>query len=192
MGASRRLCGERSRAQAAAAACADARCGPHVPDEPGRVVRGLTHSFSQFATQRHEMTAGGVWRVRMAHPSFLSEVSDENGVSPDRLSAALHITKSELAIASGLSRDAVAKAARRNSAATQLRLLEISEIIDWVIPHWRAGNALSLCVTARSRAAVRRCYCGGTGAPRARRKVGAYLGRIAAGGLADFGARSGI
>ena len=52
----------------------------------------------------------------MAHTPFLSVVSDANGVSVDRLSATLHITKSELAIASGLSRDDVAKAAVRNSA----------------------------------------------------------------------------
>lgn len=119
----------------------------------------------------------------MAHPSFLSEVSDENGVSPDRLSAALHITKSELAIASGLSRDAVAKAARRNSAATQLRLLEISEIIDWVIP-W-AGNALSAYAWCRSQplpsfgdATAEELVRQGQG-----EKVGAYLGRIDAGGF---------
>ena len=31
----------------------------------------------------------------MAHAAFLSEVSDANGVSVERLSAALHITKSE-------------------------------------------------------------------------------------------------
>ena len=37
----------------------------------------------------------------MASAAFLSEVTGEKGVSPDRLSAALHITKSELALAAG-------------------------------------------------------------------------------------------
>ena len=120
----------------------------------------------------------------MAHPSFLSEVSDENGVSPDRLSAALHITKSELAIVSGLSRDAVTKAARRNSTAAQSRLLEISAIIDRVIPWsgsvrtayaWYRSQPLPSFGDATAEELVRQ----GQG-----ERVRAYFGRIAAGGFA--------
>ena len=69
----------------------------------------------------------------------LSKVTDKDGVSPDRLSAALRITKSELAAAAGLSRDAVSKSSRFGSLSTQTRLREMSEIINRVIP-W-AGNA---------------------------------------------------
>ena len=68
------------------------------------------------------------------------EITSEIGVSPDRLSAALRITKSELAFVAGLSRDAVSKSARSNSRVTQSRLREMSEIINHVIP-W-AGSAL--------------------------------------------------
>ena len=84
----------------------------------------------------------------MASAAFLSEVTGEKGVSPDRLSAALHITKSELALAAGLSRDAVSKAARSNSVVTQARLREVSEIINRVIP-W-AGSELAAYAWYRS------------------------------------------
>lgn len=70
-----------------------------------------------------------------------AQVCGGKGVSADRLAAALHITKSELALAAGLSRNAVSKAARSSSKATQLRLRELSEIINRVIP-W-AGSELA-------------------------------------------------
>lgn len=77
----------------------------------------------------------------MASAAFLTQVCGGKGVSADRLAAALHITKSELVLAAGLSRDAVSKAARSSSKATQLRLREMSEIINRVIP-W-AGSELA-------------------------------------------------
>ncbi|WP_022674506.1 MULTISPECIES: antitoxin Xre/MbcA/ParS toxin-binding domain-containing protein [Alphaproteobacteria] len=120
----------------------------------------------------------------MASAAFLSEVTGEKGVSPDRLSAALHITKSELALAAGLSRDAVSKAARSNSVVTQARLREVSEIINRVIP-W-AGSELAAYAWYRSQplpsfgdATAEELVRQGLG-----EKVRAYLGRIAAGGFA--------
>lgn len=120
----------------------------------------------------------------MASAAFLSEVTGEKGVSPDRLSAALHITKSELALAAGLSRDAVSKAARSNSVVTQARLREMSEIINRVIP-W-AGSELAAYAWYRSQplpsfgdATAEELVRQGLG-----EKVRAYLGRIAAGGFA--------
>lgn len=120
----------------------------------------------------------------MAIPAFLSEVAGDKGVSPDRLSAALHITKSELALAAGLSRDAVSKAARSQSVVTQARLREVSEIINRVIP-W-AGSELAAYAWYRSQplpsfgdATAEELVRQGLG-----EKVRAYLGRIAAGGFA--------
>lgn len=121
---------------------------------------------------------------QMASAAFLSEVSGDKGVSVDRLSAALHITKSELALAAGLSRDAVSKAARSNSIATQSRLREMSEIINRVIP-W-TGSELAAYAWYRSQplpsfgdATAEELVRQGQG-----EKVRTYLGRIAAGGFA--------
>jgi len=120
----------------------------------------------------------------MASAAFLNEVTGEKGVSPDRLSAALHITKSELALAAGLSRDAVSKAARTGSVVTQARLREVSEIINRVIP-W-AGSEMAAYAWYRSQplpsfgdATAEELVRQGLG-----EKVRAYLGRIAAGGFA--------
>lgn len=120
----------------------------------------------------------------MASAAFLSEVTGEKGVSPDRLSAALHITKSELALAAGLSRDAVSKAARSQSVVTQARLREVSEIINRVIP-W-AGSELAAYAWYRSQPLP--SFGDATAEELVRQdlgeKVRAYLGRIAAGGFA--------
>ena len=57
--------------------------------------------------------------------SFLGEVIDQQGlIEPDQLAGALRVTKSELAVASGLSRDAVSKTLRLRAPATQARLRE--------------------------------------------------------------------
>lgn len=120
----------------------------------------------------------------MASAAFLNEVISSAGVSVDKLSAALHITKSELAIAAGLSRDAVSKAARSHSVTTQSRLREMSEIINRVIP-W-AGSELAAYAWYRSQplpsfgdATAEELVRQGQG-----ERVRAYLGRIAAGGFA--------
>ena len=73
-----------------------------------------------------------------AHPSqvsFISEViGPEGGIEPALLILQLRITKTELAAASGLSRDAVFKHARVNARATQTRLRDVAEIIARVMP----------------------------------------------------------
>jgi hypothetical protein len=76
----------------------------------------------------------------MGHPmaamsNFLSETASESGfVAADRLSALLHITRAELAVAAGLSRDAVAKTARSRTPSTQSRLRDVIEILNRVQP----------------------------------------------------------
>jgi hypothetical protein len=72
--------------------------------------------------------------------AFLADVIGADGlVAPDGLSGELRITKGELAIAAGLSRDAVSKTARLKARATQARLRDVAEIINRVLP-W-AGSA---------------------------------------------------
>jgi uncharacterized protein (DUF2384 family) len=68
-----------------------------------------------------------------AQPAFLESVIDADGqVVTDRLAGVLHISKAELAAATGLSRDAVSKRARAASRATQTRLRDTTEIINRV------------------------------------------------------------
>ncbi len=72
--------------------------------------------------------------------AFLADVIGVDGlVAPDGLSGELRITKSELALAAGLSRDAVSKTARLKTRPTQARLRDVAEIINRVLP-W-AGSA---------------------------------------------------
>jgi transcriptional regulator with XRE-family HTH domain len=69
----------------------------------------------------------------MSDTGFLAATAGDAGqVAADRLSALLHITRAELAVALGLSRDAVAKAARARSPATQARLRDMVEILNRV------------------------------------------------------------
>jgi hypothetical protein len=71
----------------------------------------------------------------LVEPGFLDTVISRDGfVEPNRLSGALRITKSELAVASGLSRDAVSKTRRLQAPATQARLREVAEIINRILP----------------------------------------------------------
>ena len=71
----------------------------------------------------------------IAEPTFLDQVLSREGlVEPDRLSAALRITRGELAASSGLSRDAVSKTRRLQAPATQTRLREVAEIVNRVLP----------------------------------------------------------
>lgn len=64
---------------------------------------------------------------------LLSEVITEQGlITTDRLAEVLHITKTELAKATGLSRDAVSKRDRRDARQTQTRLRDTVEIINRV------------------------------------------------------------
>lgn len=69
----------------------------------------------------------------MSDTAFLEETSGVGGlVAVDRLSGVLHITRAELAVAVGLSRDAVAKSARARRPATQARLRDMVEILNRV------------------------------------------------------------
>jgi uncharacterized protein (DUF2384 family) len=61
-------------------------------------------------------------------------------VETDELAKSLHITKGELALATGLSRDAVSKRARATSPKTQQRLRDTIEIINRAVP-WTGSTA---------------------------------------------------
>ncbi len=72
-------------------------------------------------------------RHDMASQSFLADViTAEGNVAADRLAAKLHVTKTELASAFGLSRDAVSKSARLKGKSTQTRMRKVVEIINRV------------------------------------------------------------
>jgi hypothetical protein len=81
--------------------------------------------------------------------AFLADMVGQSGmVSPEKFSGRLKITKTELALALGLSRDSVSKQGRVTSAATQRRLRDVVEIINRVIP-W-AGSELAAFAWYRS------------------------------------------
>lgn len=61
-------------------------------------------------------------------------------VETDRLVEQLHVTKGELARATGLSRDALSKRARSTSPKTQQRLRDTVDIINRAIP-WTGSTA---------------------------------------------------
>jgi predicted transcriptional regulator len=82
-------------------------------------------------------------------------------VETSRLSKRLKVTKTELALAAGLSRPAVSKTARLASQATQGRLRDMVEIVNRVL-----RTAEDLVKEGRAEA------------------VKAYLSRIAVGGYA--------
>jgi hypothetical protein len=72
---------------------------------------------------------------------FLAEVLGTQGfIEPGRFGDVLHVTKSQLALAVGLSRDAVSKTTRLEAPATQARLRSVAEIINRVLP-W-CGNSV--------------------------------------------------
>lgn len=65
--------------------------------------------------------------------SLLDRTAGAGGmVAADRLSDLLHVTRAELASASGLSRDAISKSARASAPATQSRLRDVVEILNRV------------------------------------------------------------
>jgi Protein of unknown function (DUF2384) len=64
---------------------------------------------------------------------FLLEVFEEDGtIQPDRLSERLRINKTQLAVAVGLSKDAVTKHNRLHAPRTQARLRDVIEILNRV------------------------------------------------------------
>ncbi|MCR4377678.1 MAG: MbcA/ParS/Xre antitoxin family protein [Rhodospirillales bacterium] len=71
----------------------------------------------------------------MMQPDLLQTIIDRTGrVQVDRMAEIFHITKAELANATGLSRDAVSKTARLDTRATQSRLLDTVQIVNRVLP----------------------------------------------------------
>jgi len=76
-----------------------------------------------------------VRQMTEAANGFLGGVIDPRGyIEPTRFSDLLRVSKTELAAAAGLSRDAVSKTARTASPATQSRLREVAQIINRVLP----------------------------------------------------------
>jgi hypothetical protein len=74
-----------------------------------------------------------IYEALMSDTAFLETTAGDGGlIAADRLSGILHITRGELAIALGLSRDAVAKAARARTPATQARLRDMVEVLNRV------------------------------------------------------------
>ena len=70
----------------------------------------------------------------MLDAPLLAAAYDGAAIAPDRLSAALQITRGELASSLGLSRDAVSKTVRLARPAVQTRLREMVEILNRVRP----------------------------------------------------------
>ena len=95
---------------------------------PGRLV-----SLASSHTLPHDMTTVKASdEATMPDISFLADTSTDGLIAADRLSHLLHITRAELSMALGLSRDAVSKATRVGSPATQARLRDMVEIINRV------------------------------------------------------------
>lgn len=75
----------------------------------------------------------------MATNDFLHQViSDEGFIAANTLAKVLHITQSDLAEVTGLSRNSVSKSARCKSRSTQIRLRDTVEIINRVA-EWSGG-----------------------------------------------------
>jgi Protein of unknown function (DUF2384) len=71
----------------------------------------------------------------MAEKEFLAEIVGPLGyVEAERLTRTLRITRLELALAAGLSRDAVSKTTRMRAHATQARLRDVAEIVNRALP----------------------------------------------------------
>ena len=67
----------------------------------------------------------------MAAGDFLADVLGQDGrVRTDLFSSRLRITKLQLAMAAGLSKDAVSKSARAGAPATQSRLRDVAEVLN--------------------------------------------------------------
>ena len=123
--------------------------------------------------------------MTLPHRSFLGDVLDLDGrVEPGRLVQELRITKTELATASGLSRDAVFKRSRLKGLATQARLRDVAEIISRVLP-W-AGSVPQAFAWYRAQGLP--SFGGQTAEDLVKEgraeAVKAYLSRIAVGGYA--------
>jgi hypothetical protein len=79
-------------------------------------------------------------KVSATADDLTSALSDSGLIETDRLAARLHVTKSELARVTGLSRDAVSKRVRSTAPKTQQRLRDTVDIINRAIP-WTGSTA---------------------------------------------------
>jgi hypothetical protein len=78
-----------------------------------------------------------MWRwfnLGLAMDAATADMRSDGLIEIGQISAALRVSRTELAIASGLSRDAVSKSARLRAPATQSRLRDVLEILDRVRP----------------------------------------------------------
>jgi len=120
----------------------------------------------------------------MRNSTFLTEVSDQNGVSVERLTAALKITRHEMAKVAGLWLGTVSNASDVRSVASSARLHEMCLIIDKAIP-W-AGSACAAYAWYRSQSLP--SFGDATAEELVRQGHGdnvyAYLGRLEDGGYA--------
>ncbi len=77
----------------------------------------------------------------MGQVAIITDVIRSDGlIEAGSLSDRLRVTRTELASAAGLSRDAVSKTARQTSPSTQARLRDMVEIINRVTP-WAGSVA---------------------------------------------------
>jgi hypothetical protein len=116
---------------------------------------------------------------------FYAEILGPGGlIGTDRLTASLHITKSELAQVVGLSRDAVSKTSRLHARATQARLRDFVDILNRVLP-W-AGSVHQAFAWYRAQPIPSFGDLTAEDLVREGRtdELKAYLSRIAAGGYA--------
>ena len=116
--------------------------------------------------------------------SILQAATDQTGtVLPKVVSDKLKVTDAELALALGLSCDAVFRKSQQRSVATQRRLLDVIEILDRVIP-W-AGSEFGAFAWYRSQPLP--SFGGQTAEDLAKagraEAVSRYLDRVAEGGF---------
>jgi hypothetical protein len=75
---------------------------------------------------------------------FLADLVDPEGfIDPGRLSDALRLTKPELALMAGLSKNALSRTTGSGSQSTQTRLREMTEILNRVLP-WCGSLVMAL------------------------------------------------
>lgn len=116
--------------------------------------------------------------------ALIEAVATEDRIDPQALGKALHVSRSELAHTLGLSRESVSKRSRVSSPGVQLRLREMTEILNRVLP-W-AGSQLAAYAWYRSQPLPSFGDMTAEDLVRQGRaeEVRAYLSRIAVGGYA--------
>lgn len=120
----------------------------------------------------------------LASDLLSSAFTAEGAIAVESLADRLHVTRKELALATGLSRDAVSKRDRLHAPATQKRLRDVVEIVNHVLP-W-AGSVQQAFAWYRSQPLPSFGDMTAEDLVKAGRAedVKAYLSRIGAGGYA--------